>query len=80
MQIEKTFKPLKKVEDYTGADQPKSMKRELKLIDATLLVVGSMIGSGIFIVAADMTRNVGSAGWLIMAWVITGMMRLIIKL
>ncbi len=53
------------------------MKRELRLLDATLLVVGSMIGSGIFIVAADMTRNVGSAGWLILAWVFTGIMTMI---
>lgn len=57
-----------------------SMKRELNLIDATLLVVGSMIGSGIFIVSADMTRNVGSAGWLILTWVITGIMTLIAAL
>jgi basic amino acid/polyamine antiporter, APA family len=58
-------------------DGPKAMKREIKLIDAVLMVVGSMIGSGIFIVAADMTRNVGSAGWLIIAWVITGIMTLV---
>ena len=44
------------------------------MLDATLLVIGSMIGSGIFIVGADMTRNVGSAGWLIAVWVITGIM------
>jgi APA family basic amino acid/polyamine antiporter len=36
-----------------------------------------MIGSGIFIVAADITRNVGSAGWLIAVWLITGLMTLI---
>jgi len=53
------------------------MKRELGLLDATLLVAGSMIGSGIFIVAADITRNVGSAGWLIAVWLITGLMTLI---
>jgi len=55
----------------------KTMKRELGLLDATLLVAGSMIGSGIFIVAADITRNVGSAGWLIAIWVITGIMTMI---
>ncbi|MBS1773747.1 MAG: amino acid permease [Bacteroidetes bacterium] len=43
-------------------------------MDGTLLVIGSMIGSGIFIVSADATRNLGSAGWLIAAWVITGIM------
>jgi len=53
------------------------MKRELGLLDATLLVAGSMIGSGIFIVSADITRNVGSAGWLIVIWLISGLMTLI---
>ena len=56
---------------------PGEMKRELGLLDATLLVAGSMIGSGIFIVTADITRNVGSAGWLIAVWLITGLMTLI---
>ena len=46
----------------------------LRLLDATMIVAGSMIGSGIFIVAADITRNVGSSGWLIAVWVITGFM------
>ena len=41
-----------------------------------MLVAGSMIGSGIFIVSADITRNVGSAGWLIAVWLITGFMTL----
>ena len=53
------------------------MKREVTLMDAVSLVAGSMIGSGIFIVAADITRNVGSAGWLIAVWVITGIFTLI---
>ena len=48
--------------------------RSLSLLDGTLLVIGSMIGSGIFIVSADIARNVGSAGWLIAVWVITGIM------
>lgn len=56
--------------------QPQEMKRELSLLDGTMLVVGSMIGSGIFIVSADITRNVGSAGWLIVVWLITGFMTL----
>src|SRR6187399_572448 len=54
-------------------DQPK-LKHELGLLDGTMLVAGSMIGSGIFIVSADITRNVGSAGWLIAVWLITGFM------
>src|SRR5471030_1120161 len=53
-----------------------SFKPSLRLIDATMIVAGSMIGSGIFIVSADITRNVGSAGWLIVVWLITGFMTL----
>lgn len=52
-------------------------KPELSLWDATMVVAGSMIGSGIFIVSADITRNVGSAGWLIAVWVITAVMTII---
>lgn len=55
-------------------NKKESFHRSLSLLDATLLVIGSMIGSGIFIVGADMTRNVGSAGWMIAVWVITGVM------
>jgi APA family basic amino acid/polyamine antiporter len=51
-----------------------SFKPSLGLLDATMLVAGSMIGSGIFIVSADIARHVGSAGWLVMVWVITGFM------
>ncbi|MGX5689742.1 APC family permease [Arcticibacter tournemirensis] len=53
-----------------------SFKPSLRLMDATMLVAGSMIGSGIFIVSADISRNVGSAGWLIVVWLITGFMTL----
>lgn len=52
-------------------------KRELGLLDGTMLVVGSMIGSGIFIVSSDMVRQVGSAGWLIAIWVLTGLLTII---
>lgn len=54
--------------------EDKSFKRSLGLLDATMIVAGSMIGSGIFIVSADITRNVGSAGWLIVVWLLTGFM------
>ena len=47
-------------------------KRGLGLFDSTMVVAGSMIGSGIFIVSAGMSRDLGSAGWLLVAWVITG--------
>jgi APA family basic amino acid/polyamine antiporter len=54
--------------------EDKNFKRSLGLLDATMIVAGSMIGSGIFIVGADITRNVGSAGWLVAVWLITGFM------
>ncbi len=53
-----------------------SFKPTLGLTDATMIVAGSMIGSGIFIVSADIVRNVGGAGWLILVWLITGFMTL----
>src|SRR6186713_3541527 len=59
------------------SDQPTTFKQSLTLMDATMIVAGSMIGSGIFIVSADITRNVGSAGWLIAVWLITGFMTII---
>lgn len=49
----------------------------LRLLDATMIVAGSMIGSGIFIVTADIARNVGSAWWIIMVWLITGFMTVV---
>ncbi|HEU0126222.1 APC family permease [Flavobacterium sp.] len=52
-------------------------KRELGLLDGTMLVVGSMIGSGIFIVSADIARQVGSAGWLTLIWLISGLITII---
>ena len=51
-------------------------KASLSAFDATMIVAGSMIGSGIFIVSADITRNVGSAGWLVAVWLLTGFMTL----
>jgi APA family basic amino acid/polyamine antiporter len=56
--------------------EPTKLKATLGLLDGTMIVAGSMIGSGIFIVSADIIRNVGSAGWLIAVWVITGFMTL----
>ena len=58
------------------SDQTTAFKPTLGLFDSTMIVAGSMIGSGIFIVSADITRNVGSAGWLIAVWLITGFMTL----
>src|ERR671938_217426 len=48
--------------------------RGLGLLDATMIVVGSMIGSGIFITSAESARLVGSPGWLLMAWAIAGVL------
>jgi APA family basic amino acid/polyamine antiporter len=51
--------------------------RGLGLYDSTMVVVGSMIGSGIFIVSADMGRSIGSPGWLLGAWVLTGLLTVV---
>jgi basic amino acid/polyamine antiporter, APA family len=52
------------------------MTKKLTLLDATMIVAGSMIGSGIFIVSADIARNVGGAGWLIAIWGFTALLTL----
>ncbi len=52
----------------------KGLVRELSLLDATMIVVGSMIGSGIFIVSAESARLLGAPGWLLLAWVLAGTM------
>lgn len=57
-------------------EETNAFKPSLGLLDATMIVAGSMIGSGIFIVSANITQNVGSAGWLIAVWLITGFMTL----
>src|SRR6266704_154200 len=55
--------------------QPK-LVRGLGLMDATMIVVGSMIGSGIFITSAESSRLVGAPGWLLVAWALAGVMTL----
>jgi basic amino acid/polyamine antiporter, APA family len=52
-------------------------KRGLGLYDSTMVVVGSMIGSGIFLVSAEMSRYVGSSGWLLVAWALTGALTIV---
>ena len=54
--------------------------RGLGLVDSTMLVAGSMIGSGVFIVSADIARVVGSSGWLLVVWAITGALTIIAAL
>ncbi|HVA56704.1 MAG: amino acid permease [Gemmatimonadaceae bacterium] len=60
--------------DESSAPAPTGFVKAITLTDATMLVAGAMIGSGIFIVSADMGRSVGSPGWLLMAWLLTGVM------
>jgi basic amino acid/polyamine antiporter, APA family len=60
-----------------NSTQENNIVPSLKLLDAIMIVSGSMIGSGIFIVSADIVRQVGSAGWLILVWLITAALTMI---
>jgi basic amino acid/polyamine antiporter, APA family len=60
--------------DESGENQPAGLIRELGFMDSTMIVAGSMIGSGIFIASAEIARQVGSAGWLLVVWAITGVL------
>src|SRR5246500_3057944 len=59
--------------DHSRKDEP-GFVRAIGLVDGTMIVVGSMIGSGIFIVAADISRVTGSPGGLLLTWIITGLL------
>ena len=59
----------------TPGEAPR-LERRLSLLDATMIVVGSMIGSGIFIVSAESSRLVGAPGWLLVAWALAGVLTL----
>ena len=61
-------------EGPTSGEPAPDLLPQLSLFDATMLVIGTMIGSGIFIVSASMARDLGSSGWLLVAWVVTGIM------
>jgi APA family basic amino acid/polyamine antiporter len=64
--------------DNRTSEPPASgFQQRLGLFDATMLVAGTMIGSGIFIVSADIARDVGSSGWLMAVWGLTGVMTII---
>ena len=54
--------------------------RGLGPLDATMVVAGSMIGSGVFIVSADIARQVGSAGWLLVVWIASGLLTVVAAL
>src|SRR5271163_2815508 len=58
----------------TPAKNEPGFVRAIGLFDGTMIVVGSMIGSGIFIVAADISRQTGSPGGLLLTWVLTGLL------
>ncbi|MFN6962247.1 MAG: APC family permease [Pyrinomonadaceae bacterium] len=61
--------------EVAGVEETKEgFIRGLGLLDSTMIVAGSMIGSGIFIVSADIARQVGSPGWLLVVWMITGLL------
>lgn len=64
----------------SSLSQTRTFKRELGLRSSTMIVMGSMIGSGIFIVSADIARTVGSPGMLLVVWAITGLITLIAAL
>jgi basic amino acid/polyamine antiporter, APA family len=57
-----------------AVNPPTEFHRALGLFDSVMVVAGIMVGSGIFIVSAEISRQVGSAGWLLVAWVITGVL------
>jgi basic amino acid/polyamine antiporter, APA family len=65
-----------KVEESPVTGTHRELHRSLGLFDSTMIVAGSMIGSGIFIVAGEMAREVGSSGWLLLSWVIAGVLTL----
>ncbi len=60
--------------------QQEKFVRGLGLFDSTMIVAGAMIGSGIFIVSADISRQVGAPGWLLVVWIITGLLTLMAAL
>src|SRR6201982_1977616 len=51
--------------------------RGLGLLDSTMIVAGSMIGSGIFIVSGEISKQVGSPGWLLVVWIVTGLLTVV---
>ncbi len=61
-----------KMSSAVAIESGKKLVRQLSLLDATMIVVGSMIGSGIFLVSAESARLVGAPGWLLVAWALAG--------
>jgi APA family basic amino acid/polyamine antiporter len=65
---------------FTPMENSGTLKQSLSLFDATMIVAGSMIGSGIFIVSSDMSRQLGAPGYLMLAWVISAIITLMAAL
>lgn len=63
-----------------AGDKQGSFARGLGLVDATNIVAGAMIGSGIFLVSQDIAKQVGSPGWLLLVWIITAVMTVVVAL
>jgi len=66
--------PLKLVEPKSFDTAHREFRKALGLFDSVMIVAGIMVGSGIFIVSAEISRQVGSAGWLLVVWMITGVL------
>src|SRR5260221_8073840 len=62
---------------HQAAPPSAAFQRRLGLFDATMLVAGSMVGSGIFVVSSGIAQDVGSSGWLIVVWLVSGVMTII---
>src|SRR6476659_9918420 len=69
--------PAERIETEDGQSSSGGFVKALTLTDATMLVAGSMIGSGIFIVSADISRSVGSPLWLMLAWIAAGVITML---
>src|SRR6201992_3344609 len=65
---------LQLIEAANAGESPTEFRKALGLFDSVMIVAGIMVGSGIFIVSAEISRQVGSAGWLLVAWIITGIL------
>src|ERR1700732_3727939 len=61
-------------------DKATGFSRGLGLLDSTMIVAGSMIGSGIFIVSGGISKQVGAPGWLLVVWIVTGILTIMAAL
>src|SRR5215470_14880538 len=81
MQVERTRVPTttetRPANTTSATTLDTEFRRGLGLYDSTMVVVGSMIGSGIFLVSADMSRTIGSPGWMLAAWALAGVLTIV---